>query len=88
MFGCEGGGCGGRHVETVKSTTSGSRLDAREERCLWWEACQNNENNHIQLTFGCEGGGGGGSHIETTKKTTSGSHLDMRKMVVVGVVLK
>jgi len=29
-FGCEGGGGGGGRVETSKSTTSGSRLDARE----------------------------------------------------------
>ena len=30
-FGCKGGGGGGRHIETPKLTTSGSRLDAREE---------------------------------------------------------
>jgi hypothetical protein len=29
-FGCEGGGSGGRRVETPKKTTSGSHLDARE----------------------------------------------------------
>jgi len=30
-FGCEGGGGGDERVETSKKTTSGSRLDAREE---------------------------------------------------------
>ena len=30
MFGCEGGGGGGVCVETLKWTTSGSRLDTRE----------------------------------------------------------
>ena len=30
VFGCEGGGGGGRHGERVEKTTSGSRLDARE----------------------------------------------------------
>jgi len=29
-FGCKGGGGGGSHVETMKMTTSGSRLDTRE----------------------------------------------------------
>ena len=30
MFGCEGGGGGGRRIKTDKRTTSGLRLDARE----------------------------------------------------------
>ena len=85
-FGCKGGGCNGRHVETAKWTTSGSRLDMREVVVVGGVS-KRQKKNHLRLAFGCEGGGGGGSCVKTMKITTSGSHLDARE-VVVGVVSK
>jgi len=85
-FKCEGGGGGGRRVETAEKNHL--RLTFGREGGWWWESCQNDEKNHLQLAFGCEGGGGGGSRVETTKRTTSGSHLDARKVVVVAVASK
>jgi len=85
-FGCEGGGGGGRHVETTKWTTSGSRLNVRE--VVVGQMRRNNEKNHLRLAFGCKGGGGSGSHVEMTKTTTSGSRLDTREEEVVAEALE
>jgi len=86
-FGCEGGGCNGRHVETAKWTTSGSRLDAREVVVVG-DLSKRRKKNHLRLAFGCEGGGCGGRHVETSKWTTSGSRLDAREVVVMGDMSK
>jgi hypothetical protein len=82
----EGGGGGGRHVETTKWTSSGLHLNVRE--VVVGRTRRNDENNHLRLAFGCEGGGGSGSRVETTKTTTSGLRLDTRKVVVVAEALE
>jgi len=53
-------------VETMKKTTSGSHLDARE--VVMAADGQNSRKNHLRLVFECEGGGGGGRSVESTKK--------------------
>ena len=86
VFRCEGGGDGGKRVETMKRTTSGSRLNAR--KVVVGQRRRNDENNHLQLVFEREGGGSSGSRVEMTKTTTSNSCLNVREVVVVGVVSK
>jgi len=53
-------------VETMKKTTSGSHLDAREVVVV--ADGRNSWKNHLRLAFEHEGGGGGGRSVESTKK--------------------
>jgi len=75
-FGCEGGSGGRRCVESLKKTTSDSRLVAREV-----VVAADVSKHHLQLAFGCEGGGGGCRHVEPLR-------LDAREVVVAAYVLK
>jgi hypothetical protein len=88
-FGCEGGGGGGRRVERMKETTSGSCLDAREVVVVGDRSKRRND--HLLLAVGREGGGGGGRRVEKMKKNHlllavgrkggggGGSHVKMTK---------
>jgi len=58
-------------VETMKKTTSGSHLDARE--VVVAADGRNSWKNHLRLAFECKGGGGGRRSVESTKK----NHLQL-----------
>ena len=49
-----------------KITTSGSRLNVREEVVLG--DGRNIESNHLQLAFGCKGGGSDGRRLKCQKE--------------------
>ena len=85
-FGCEGGGGGGRQVETSKKSTPGSRLDVREVVAVGdaLKGLKNPPPAHV----GHEGGGGGERQVETSKKSTSCSRLDAREVVLVADMSK
>jgi len=83
VFGCKGGGSGGRWSKRRKQTTSSSRLNARE--VVWWQAVETTKKNHLQLAFEREGGGVVGDGSKEQKETTSGLRLNVREVVVVGV---